>query len=186
MDSTASIDLVAILGQVPPLLEQCVLDEVKTLRALRLVNKDASRIALHGLKSFHLSLKGADKESSVSCARMLSHAQLTQLSVSMTLSGWQLHLLSFAGLFHNHEIITSTKSPDENLSRKKALGRLCSGVVWSDCNMYLFLHWCRIWDCLIKNDRPNIQLFLMLSCREGLLITLFHHSHFVCPAVHHS
>lgn len=53
------MDLVTLLGAVPPLLEACVAVEMFPMHSLRQISKDASRIAPLALKSYHLRLFGS-------------------------------------------------------------------------------------------------------------------------------
>lgn len=81
------MDLVALLEHVPPLLDACLLDNVAAVRRMRLVKKEASRVALLALKSYTLKLKGSAKDTNVGGARLLQHAHLQHLTVQLHLTG---------------------------------------------------------------------------------------------------
>lgn len=85
---------VEALQEVPPLLSACLRDdETPSLRKLRLVSKDASRVALLGLSSYTLTLNGAAGDTNVSGgARLLKPTRLKHLSVHLCLKGELLRL----------------------------------------------------------------------------------------------
>lgn len=75
------------MEHVPPLLDACLLDKVEAVRSMRLVKKEASRVALLALKSYNLKLEGSAKDTNVSGARLLQHTHLQHLSVRLHLTG---------------------------------------------------------------------------------------------------
>lgn len=81
------MDLAALWEHVPHLLEVCVCDNIPALRDLRLVSKEASRVALLGLRSFTLMLRGIDGYKTVSGAALLRGTQLWNLDVDLLMSG---------------------------------------------------------------------------------------------------
>lgn len=84
-------NLVSLCERFLPLLEECVAEDLPTLRALRLVDKRASRVALLGLRSFTLTLQGTSKDTNVSGSCLLQHTRLQQLDAHFRLlSGGQL------------------------------------------------------------------------------------------------
>lgn len=88
MKPKRSSRLAKVWGQVPPLLAACLCGEVSTLSTLRLVNKEASRVALLGLRSYTLTLMGsAANDTNVGGARLLRHTRLQMLRIHMRLSG---------------------------------------------------------------------------------------------------
>lgn len=81
------MDLAGLMERVPPLLDACVSEKIDALQNLRLVSKDASRVALLDLRSYTLTLKGFEGYKNVSGASMLQHTHLQNLSVHLLLSG---------------------------------------------------------------------------------------------------
>lgn len=79
------MDLVALWEHVPLLLAECTCDDIPVVRNLRLVNKDASRVALLGLRSYTLTLSGPD--CSIIGAGVLQKTRLQNLSVRLVISG---------------------------------------------------------------------------------------------------
>lgn len=90
MDERKEMDLARILEEVPHLLDACVCDETASLRRLRLVNKEASRVALLGLKSYTLKLKGVCTDTNVDGASLLRQTKLQSLNFHLLLTGWSL------------------------------------------------------------------------------------------------
>lgn len=85
----SQVELIALLECVPPLLDACVVgdDDNHTLQRLRLVSKDASRVALLGLKTYSLELRGCPGDTNVSGSNLLRGAKLQTLEVDLSLSG---------------------------------------------------------------------------------------------------
>lgn len=77
------MDLVGLLAHVPPLIEACVFDDTPALSRLRLVSKDASRVALLRLRSYTVNLGNVHSLQ----MRMIRLMQLQALKVSLSLSG---------------------------------------------------------------------------------------------------
>lgn len=84
------MDLTQLLEHVPPLLTACVAYEVNDefshhrVRAVRLVNKEASRVALLGLATYALRLAGGDSDTNVCGSRLLRGAASSN-SVSISI-----------------------------------------------------------------------------------------------------
>lgn len=87
-----------LLQRIPPLLHACIdsnadLDlgnDNSHLRALRLLNKECSGVAMLGLKSYIVTLGGAvgyAQETNISGVRLLRLARLGSLRLNLTLSG---------------------------------------------------------------------------------------------------
>lgn len=97
--SSTVMDLVTLFQRVPPLLHACIDSNIKLdrgsdiahLRALRLVNKECSRVAPLGLSAYTLTLKGFPgngKDTHVGGkTTLLRHARLKSLEVNLLLSG---------------------------------------------------------------------------------------------------
>lgn len=83
----AGVHLVDLWQQVPPLLSACLCDDLPALRVLRLVDKESSRSAMLGLKSYTITLVGTDGDTTSGVANLLQQARLHSLGVSMRLSG---------------------------------------------------------------------------------------------------
>lgn len=81
------MDLIALMRKVPRLRTACVPDEITAVRILRLVNKEASRVALLSLRSYTLNLQGLASDSNISGASLLQQTHLDMLTVNLTLSG---------------------------------------------------------------------------------------------------
>lgn len=84
------MDLAALWEHVPHLLDVCVCDNIPVMRNLRLIRKEASKeasVALLGLRSFTLMLKGIDGYQTVSGASLLRSTQLRKLDVHLLMSG---------------------------------------------------------------------------------------------------
>lgn len=81
------MSLFDLLQRVPQLLDACVQDSIRLLRSLRLVSKEASKVALLALRSYTLTLKGDAKDSNVNGARLLSHTHLETLDLHLAVSG---------------------------------------------------------------------------------------------------
>lgn len=81
------MDLVALWEQVPPLLDACLNDDQAVLRELRLVNKDASRVALLGLRSYSVRLHGTATDTNISGSSLLRDTKLQTLKVDLRISG---------------------------------------------------------------------------------------------------
>lgn len=87
MHSSRERSFASLLEQAPPLLDACISGDIAALREVRLVSKEASRVALLGLKSYTLNLKGAATDTNVGGARLLRSTRLMKLSVFLRLSG---------------------------------------------------------------------------------------------------
>lgn len=86
------MDLVGLWERVPSLLDLCMDDEQSQLTALRLVSKEASRVALLALRYYTLTLSEERQGGHVngSVARLLRQTHLQELTVILPLSGqWQ-------------------------------------------------------------------------------------------------
>lgn len=111
------MNLSAVLGRVPALLAACVGDkrldhltsstrewhsawmenhsaQSRSVRNLRLIDKDASSVAAKGLRSFSLTLLGLATDANVNGATLLQQACLKELKVHLRLTGawlgWKL------------------------------------------------------------------------------------------------
>lgn len=80
-------NLSGLLERTPPLLEACVVDDIPTLRALRLVNKDSARVALLGLNEYTAAFLGGAKDTNISGVSLLQKARLLHLTVPLQLAG---------------------------------------------------------------------------------------------------
>lgn len=87
MDQGKAIDLAVLLEHVPPLLEACICNQAASLRLLRLVNKEWSRVVLLGLRSYTVTLKGEPADTNVNGASLLQQTKLQSLEVHLLLSG---------------------------------------------------------------------------------------------------
>lgn len=99
MDLGKAIDLALLLEHVPPLLEACICNEAASLRKLRLVNKEWSRVALLGLRSYTVTLKGGPADTNINGASLLQQTKLQSLEVHLLLSG-KCCGISLVGLSH--------------------------------------------------------------------------------------
>lgn len=87
MSGIMEVTFASILHQVPSLLEACIAQEVSALRRLRLVSKEISRVALQGLTSYTVSLKGVANDTNVGGSRLLQQTCLRELTVYLQLTG---------------------------------------------------------------------------------------------------
>lgn len=88
MDPHNPMDLATLLEKVPPLLEVCLHNGITSVRNMRLVSKEASRVALLGLRSYTLRLRGTTRtDTNVGGARLLRNARLQKLTVCLVSSG---------------------------------------------------------------------------------------------------
>lgn len=94
MEPEVYMDLVGHMAQVPPLLEACVSKDIAALRSVRLVNKEASHVALLGLRTYTLTLKGDVQDTNVIGTSLLQRTTLEVLQVHLRLSGRMHHVLS--------------------------------------------------------------------------------------------
>lgn len=129
-------DLVPVLRRVPRLLEACVLDDLPSLRALRLVCKEASQVALRGLTSFTVELIDGGGYAQVNAARMVRQTQLTELKVSLPWLGefewrvipskWRLTMFKTLPQVENfhHQKLSSEVSTHNRCTH--SLGLFCS------------------------------------------------------------
>lgn len=82
------MDLVTLLEHVPALLAHCVwFDDYAGRRCLRLVSKEASRVAMLGIFDYRIELIGEGGHKRVCVARLLRPTRLRCLSVRLLLSG---------------------------------------------------------------------------------------------------
>lgn len=86
-DLIASMDLIDLLEKAPPLLYACTLEDIPTVRQLRLVCKEGSRVGLLGLRTYTLNLNGGPANTNVSGSSLLQRAALQELHVHLCLSG---------------------------------------------------------------------------------------------------
>lgn len=86
---SGATDLVSLLEHVPILLNACLCgyNTIPDLRNMRLVSKEAGRVALLALTSYTLKLEGDAKDTNISGVRLLQHTRLKHLSVHLHLSG---------------------------------------------------------------------------------------------------
>lgn len=87
MNPSTGIDLVSVLSRCSYLLRACLGDDLAAVRCLRLVNREARRVALLGLRNYTLTLKGEGGDTNVSGATLLQQTKLTQLTVYLRLTG---------------------------------------------------------------------------------------------------
>lgn len=93
-----SINVVGLLELIPPLLDRCLLSDdnlckkhhtsIPKLLSLRLVNKEASRIALLALRKYRLRLEGVENNSNLMGTRLLHQTQLKKLLVCAPCDVW--------------------------------------------------------------------------------------------------
>lgn len=82
--SCRNMDLVTLLASCPPLLDACVSGETSTFRALRGVNKEASRLILKAhLRHYKLTLKGKGRDTKDGVARLLLQTRLQSLHADL-------------------------------------------------------------------------------------------------------
>lgn len=87
-----AIDFATLLRQVPPVLLACLKNdnEYSQLRALRLVNKECSKVAVMELKDFLFTAVGPSmftNDTNIGCTKVLRHACLLNLKVKLSISG---------------------------------------------------------------------------------------------------
>lgn len=87
MEPAQKFDFAALLEQAPALIEACIADNIPALRNLRLVSKEASRVALLGLRSYTLSLRGQITDSNIDGAPLLQQTRLSHLNVQVYVVG---------------------------------------------------------------------------------------------------
>lgn len=88
---SVSMELLVLWEQVPPLIDACVDDDKAVLKGLRLVNKDASRSALLGLRSYSVQLHGKVADTNICGSSLLSGTKLKTLELDLLISGeWVL------------------------------------------------------------------------------------------------
>lgn len=89
MDLDGEVCLSALFRRVPHLLNACVCedDHDAALYTLRLVNKEASQVALRALKVYYLDLRGAPSDSIIAGATLLQSTRLHTFKVFLQLSG---------------------------------------------------------------------------------------------------
>lgn len=81
------MDLVALWGKVPPLLDACLDSASAAVRTLRLVNKEASKVALFALRSYTLTLTKCKEYNPLWIARLLTVTKLQELRVLLHSTG---------------------------------------------------------------------------------------------------
>lgn len=93
---THAIGLVALLEKVPALLECVVCGHpgceqramrVSAIRALRLVDKESSRMALLALRECSLIMKGGDSDTNLMGTRLLKQANLHHVKLKVAITG---------------------------------------------------------------------------------------------------
>lgn len=91
--ASCSTDLVDMLGRIPPLLAACICVEPTALKTLRLVNTDASRVALLGVRSYTLNVDAyadeddPDTELNAAEVKLIQRLPLTFFKLCLTLDG---------------------------------------------------------------------------------------------------
>lgn len=103
MTSSIEMNLVEVLEIVPMLLHMCDLSSYDVVRLMRLVNKEASRVALLALNTYSLCLQGDSTDTNVSGSSLLRQADLHFLDVHLTLSGETQRYLCLVADFSNWE-----------------------------------------------------------------------------------
>lgn len=107
MDPNPAMDFVELLQHVPELREACIGDDPIQIRTMRLVSKEASRIALSGLRSYNVEFLDTIKDTNVNGFKLMKHTCLQTLTVSLVVSGKkavkaQSHLaVMFTGVLQN-------------------------------------------------------------------------------------
>lgn len=87
MDPAKEVSFEEVLEQVPRLLDACVGEDISALRRLRLVSKEASRVALLAIQTYTLTLKGTRTDTNIGGAGMLQATRLRELTVRLHLTG---------------------------------------------------------------------------------------------------
>lgn len=87
MDPAKEVSFEEVLEQVPRLLDACVGEDISALRRLRLVSKEASRVALLAIQTYTLTLKGSRTDTNIGGAGMLQATRLRELTVRLHLTG---------------------------------------------------------------------------------------------------
>lgn len=103
MERTAcrNLGLSSLLGKVPHLLDACVSHNSVALPSLRLVNREASNVALLALRSYTVRFEGETTDTNLGGASLLQRTHLQHLNVRLCLSG-RLIWYSGSGLY-NHQ-----------------------------------------------------------------------------------
>lgn len=84
------MDLVELLEKIPPLLLACICVEIPALKRLRLINKEASRVMLLGVRSYTLAVTEADdraQEMKVQELRFIGRLSLKSFTLCLELPG---------------------------------------------------------------------------------------------------
>lgn len=88
MEFGTNTDLLAVMQAVPPLLSACVGEKGDSeWKALRLVSKEASRVAMLAYVTHSLSLQGYANDTQISRAQLLRTTCLKTLHVTLCLTG---------------------------------------------------------------------------------------------------
>lgn len=83
------MDLITLWEHAPPLLAACISDDTPGFRNLRLVSKEASRVALLGLRFYKLTLNGVAGDTDIRGASLLRRTRLEELELFLNSScGW--------------------------------------------------------------------------------------------------
>lgn len=98
------------LGGHSPVLQAlaCTDGYIASLRCLRMVNKEISQLALLGLETFSLTLKGVDSDTCVKRASLLKQTKLSELNVHIRLTG-TCHLGEWLMKSHFLEFVLTKK-----------------------------------------------------------------------------
>lgn len=81
------MDLIALLEHAPALLEACISCSSFDVGVLRLINKESSRVALKGLRSYALMLIKSASDTDIRAATLLQRTNLEDFEIMVTLSG---------------------------------------------------------------------------------------------------
>lgn len=87
MELTTETHLLALFSRVAPVVDACVVDAIPALRCLMLVSKEASQVALQGMRSFSVDLRGSDNNTSTVVTSHSTQAHLQHLTVRLLLQG---------------------------------------------------------------------------------------------------
>lgn len=91
-----STDFIELLEHISFLCEACIGDTTLAMRSMRLVSKEASRVALLALTSYHVTLEGGIMDTHVNRASLLQNTYLKTLSVTLHMSGEHGRLVGIA------------------------------------------------------------------------------------------
>lgn len=83
-----NMNLVKLLGLPTPLLDACVGGDIPTLRALREVSKEASKVVLRAhVRAYTLVFRGEGSDTRPEVGKMLQHMGLRHVTVRLFISG---------------------------------------------------------------------------------------------------